>query len=128
MYGAAQKYLRALNNPLSTLFAAESGYYSHDEDSSADSSDTDLDSDSDSDSTGSSDSSDSEISETTVIRLGELTPSPFESDISMPRVNHRVATVLDHLKDGGSNLTHLALSLDLEVQWVRDYAPVACFS
>ena len=130
MYGMAQANLKHLNHSLSVLVAAEDGYRRvEDEDDDTDSSDTDMDS-------SDTDSIDSSISGTPDPQRSENSLSPRSGEINVtslaitassslsvpnertPKIPDEVATVLDHLKDGGIHLTHLTLSLDLKEQWV----------
>jgi len=130
MYGKAQANIMLLNHPLSVLVAAEDGYRSvEDEYDDTDSSDTAMgSSDTDSINSFNSETPDSQQSENSASpRNGEINVTNLASMASsnlpvsserIPKIPDEIATVLDHLKDGGIHLTHLTLSLDLNEQWV----------
>lgn len=128
LHGVAQAYIPSLNHSLSYLFVAEDGYHCHlNQEFDIDSSDSDLTDSSDSSTASDSDSDKSNMdnnpstsSNSERIDRPSLSMAPglSTSRATVIKVNDKVATVLDRLKDGGRYLTHLALSIDLEVQWV----------
>ena len=55
----------------------------------------------------------------TIIEPEEST-SNEEPSLEKEKIDDKVATVLDHLKDGGIHLTQLAIDFDSDRQWVRE--------
>lgn len=126
LHGVTQAFLPSLDHSLCSLFVAEDGYHSRRyQDSDMDSADLESTDSSDSSTMSDSDTSDTDDDTRNPLNREVINALSFglasrlsTSESKVPKINDEVATVLDRLKDGGSHLTHLALSIDLEVQWV----------
>ena len=99
MDGRTQEFLPSLNHKLSVLLAPQNSFNWGDDDSSVSSSES---------SSLVPEAIESESNESSVAGLSAI----------RKQIDDKHTTILDLLKDGGSHLTQLTMSLDYGFQWV----------